>query len=142
MILFLHAFSFTAQIFTRYYFHENPAVLSCLSSHVFFPLILPDNHTAKLGIFLNINHICPYLSSRSRNKVIGPGNKFTFSIARMLLNCLLISSEFHLNTEHEKWDNNTVRKTAQVFTVEWCKLVVILHPRSIYAYFLCFTWFE
>lgn len=69
------------------YFHENPGVLPCFSSHIFSIFrLLPDNHRVKLGIFLDINQICTDLSVRSRNRATGPGNTFTFSVARMILN--------------------------------------------------------
>lgn len=60
--------------------------------HIFFSIfsLLPDNHTANLGIFLDINHMCTDLSVRSGDRVTGPGNKLTSSGARILLNCFKV----------------------------------------------------
>lgn len=64
--------------------------------HIFFSIfsLLPDNHTANLGIFLDINHMCTDLSVRSGDRVTGPGNKLTSSGARMLLNCFKVCQIF------------------------------------------------
>lgn len=60
--------------------------------HILFSMfsLLPDNHTANLGIFLDIYHMCTDLSVRSGDRVAGPGNKLTSSGARMLLNCFKV----------------------------------------------------
>lgn len=65
--------------------------------HIFFSIfsLLPDNHTANLGIFLDINHMCTDLSVRSGDRVTGPGNKLTSSGARMLLNCFKVRFSWH-----------------------------------------------
>lgn len=75
--------------------HVKYRAIIFMRSQVFFPvfphIFLPcfvSYQTITEPIFLDINHICTDLSVRSRHRVTGPGNKFTSSIARMLLNFL------------------------------------------------------